>query len=225
MDQTSYWVSNVWLCETTHLGQWSPVSLLWFGPPQTRPPGSVPRSGPACPPGEPGAARWCVGTGLGCDTWWSLRSPLLKLLACCRLLFLRMRTGYGQTLHAPNTHTLLCNVWDVIQKLLNHYLSLQQTSSRYYQSRSQCRQLYEVLWTFPGLPSSGWWCGTWEHPLLHLIPERVDTEYRVSLCKEDSHKWNSSQAESLWIKISGASHMTWGQKYIYHGHLFPQHSN
>lgn len=78
-------------------------------------------------------------------------------------------------------HILLCIVWDVMENLLNHYLSLQQTLCRYYQSRSQCGQLYEVLWTFPGPPSSGWWCGTWEHPLLHLIPERVDTKLR-SVC-------------------------------------------
>lgn len=30
---------------------------------------------------EPGAARWCVGTGWGCDRAWSPPSPPLRLLA------------------------------------------------------------------------------------------------------------------------------------------------
>ncbi len=181
------------------------------------------------PSGEPGAARWCVGTGLGCDTLWSLRSPLLKLLACCRLLFLRMRKGYGQTLHTANTHTLLCNVWDVIENLLNYYLSLQQTLSRYYQSRSQCGQLYEVLWTFPGPPSSGWWCGTWEHPLLHLIPE---SGHKVQLV---CAKKTVTSRTALKLRESTANQNLWSlahdmrtKRYLsrpWIKNLFPQHSN
>lgn len=107
---------------------------------------------------------------------------------------LRSDSSYSKHTH---THTLLCIVCNVMENLLNHYLSLQQTLCRYYQSRSQCVQLYEVLWTFPGPPSSGWWCGTWEHPLLHLTPERIYRKYSKSMQNRYTH------VQQLWI---------WGEK-------------
>lgn len=98
----------------------------------------------------------------------------------------------SDSLYSKHTHTLLCIVCNVMENLLNHYLSLQQTLCRYYQSRSQCVQLYEVLWTFPGPPSSGWWCGTWEHPLLHLTPKRIYRKYSQSM------QSRYTQVQQLW---------------------------
>lgn len=87
------WPAPFWLAELSnnwkwhHLSQQSPKqkahqirwgqgSLLGSWPPPTPPPGSAQRSGPVCPPGEPGIARCFAGTGWGCD---KVLSPLFLL--------------------------------------------------------------------------------------------------------------------------------------------------
>lgn len=53
--------------------------------------GFAPRSGPSCPPGEPGRARCFVDKGWGCGTRWSRPSPPRLLRECCRLQFLERK--------------------------------------------------------------------------------------------------------------------------------------